>query len=120
MNKIIFITTAIILAFVSCKKEKFPKVDELTGSWIEQTSNSFKYKLIFENETMYFLKTTTIDTLSYRLDRKQELFFLKLKNNPSIGESSHKISINKKKKELTIWGLFIGTTSTSETVFKKE
>jgi len=68
---------------------------------------------------LQFFKQTVIDTLSYRLDEKQELIFIKLKNNPSIGESSHKISINKKKKELTIWGLLIGT-STSETVFKKE
>jgi len=119
MKNTILITTFLLLAFVSCKKEKFPKIDDLTGSWIEQTSNSYKHKLIFEDETMYFFKQTVIDTLTYRLDKEQELIFLKLNNDPSIGESSHKISINKKKKELTIWGIFIGT-STSETVFKKE
>jgi len=119
MKNIILITTILLFAFVSCKKEKFPNIDELTGSWIEQTSNSFNHKLIFEDETMYFFKQTVIDTLSYRLDKEQELIFLRLKNNPAIGESNHKISLNEKKKELTIWGLFIGT-STSETLFKKE
>jgi len=119
MKKIIFITASMLLVFVSCKKEKFPKIDELTGNWIEQTSNSYKHKLIFEDETMSFFKQRVTDTLTYRLDKKQEFIFLKLKNNPSVGESNHKISINKKNKELTIWDFFIGT-STSETFFKKE
>ncbi|HET6243811.1 MAG: hypothetical protein H0V01_02915 [Bacteroidetes bacterium] len=119
MKKIIFIIVTSLFIFASCKKEKFPEIDDLTGNWIEQTSNSFKHKLIFEDETMYFFKPSSVDTLSYRLDKKQEVIYLRLKNNPAAGESNHKILINKKKKELTIWGLFIGV-NTSETIFKKE
>jgi hypothetical protein len=119
MKKISIIIIATILVFSSCKKEKFPEIEDLTGNWIEQTSNSFKTKITFENETMYLFKSSTVDTLSYRLDDKQEMIFLKLKNNFAAGESNHKILINKKKKELTIWGLFIGV-NTSETVFKNE
>jgi hypothetical protein len=119
MNKIIFISILSVALFISCKKDKFPDIDDLTGSWIEQTSQSFKHRLIFETETVYFIKSTQTDTLSYRLDKKQELIYLKLKNNPSAGESSHKMLLNKKEKTLTIWGLFIGT-NTSETTFKKE
>lgn len=119
MKNIILITTLLLFTIISCKKEIFPKVDDLAGSWVEQTGNSFKHRLKFENETLYFFKSAIIDTLSYRLDEKQELIILRLKNNSAAGESTHKILINKKKKELTIWGLFVGV-NTSETVFKKE
>lgn len=119
MKKISLIIIATILVFNSCKKEKFPEIDDLTGNWIEQTSNSFKTKITFEGETMYLFKSSTVDTLSYRLDEKQELIFLSLKNNLATGESSHKILINRKSKELTIWGLFTGV-NTSENIFKSE
>jgi hypothetical protein len=119
MNKIILISVISVIVFISCKKEKFPDIDDITGSWIEQTDQSFKHRLIFETETVYFIKSTQTDTLSYRLDKKQELIYLKLKNNPSAGESSHKMLLNKKEKTLTIWGLF-PSTNVSETKFKKE
>jgi hypothetical protein len=118
--KIIFIIIiANILVLSSCRKEKFPEIEDLTGNWIEQTSNAFKTKIIFEGETMYLYKSSAIDTFSYRLDEKQELIFLSLKNNLFIGESRHKILLNRKSKELTIWGLFV-SFNTSETIFKKE
>ncbi len=117
--KNLILISVFLFAFISCKKEKFPKTNELKGSWTEQTNNSFKHKLFFEEEIMCFFKQTTVDTLIYSLDDNQKLIFLKLKNNPSAGESSHKIYINKDNKELKIFGLFAGT-STIETVFKKE
>ena len=119
MKIIHFIISAILLVFTSCNKEKFPKPNDLSGNWTEQTDNSFKSKLIFENETMYFFKPASTDTLLYRLDDKQELIYLRLKNNSAAGESNHKIFINKRKKELTIKGLYIGI-NTTETIFKKE
>ena len=109
-----------MLAFGSCKKEKFPDKDNLKGSWTEQTDNSFKHKLIFDSETMLFIKSSTVDTLLYRLDKKSDLIFLTLKNNSTIGESSHTILYNKKGKTLTIFGLFPSIDKTTETKFKKE
>ena len=117
MKKILFISFLSVIVFISCNKEKFPDTDDLTGSWIEQTDQSFRHKLIFENETMYFIKSTNTDTLSYFLDKKQEVIFL----SSSAGESSHKLLLNKKEKILTIWGLFPSIPENiSETKFKKE
>lgn len=115
MNKLFFISALSLIVFMSCKKEKFPDIDDLTGTWIEQTDQSFKHKLIFVQEKVYFIKSTQTDTLSYRLDKEQEIIYL----SSSAGESSHKILLNKKEKILTIWGLF-PSTNVSETKFKKE
>lgn len=111
----------LIILFTACKKEVFPEIDNLTGSWIEQTDNSFKNKLIFDGDILYFVQSTYTDTLLVRLDKKQELMFLSLKNNPSSGESNHKIILNKKENTLTVWGLFASIPEdVSETVFNKE
>ena len=109
---------SIMLAFVSCKKEKFPDKDNLSGSWTEQTDNSFKHKLIFDSNTMLFIKSSTVDTLSYRLDKKSALIFLRLKSNSSAVESSHKILYNRKSRTLTFIGLFPSIDKTTETKFK--
>lgn len=106
MTKNIIWAIGILIILVSCKKEKFPDTDDLKGTWTEQTNNSVKHKLIFEQETLYFIKSTAADTLSYRLDKKQDLIYLTLKYNPSSGECSHKLLLNKKSKTLIIWGLF--------------
>ncbi|MDD3692159.1 MAG: hypothetical protein WC142_09845 [Bacteroidales bacterium] len=114
MKKITLIMSFIFI-FVSC--EKFPKNDELIGSWVEQTDNTFKCKLIFEDEIVYLFKSSKIDTLSYWLDKKQKRIFF---NYPS-GASSFKINLNKRDKELTIWGLYMSIPEKpSETVFRKE
>jgi hypothetical protein len=121
MNKVILLILFSTIVFISCKKEKFPDIDDLTGSWVELTDQSFKHRLIFKEVTMYFIKPTLTDTFLYRLETKQELLYLQLKNNPSGGESNHKIQINKKKNELIIWNLFGGHPGfISETKFKKE
>ncbi len=121
MNKLFLVSALSIIIFMSCKKEKFPDIDDLTGSWVEQTDQSYKHRLVFEKETMYFIKPTITDTFSYQLDKRQGLIYVQLKNIPSGGEGSLKILINKKKKELTIWGLFFGLPGyISETKLKKE
>lgn len=113
-------TIVILLILVSCKKEKFPDKDNLIGTWREQTDNLFMHKLVFDTETIIFYRSNTIDTFSYRLDKENKLIFLTLKNNSSIGESSHEILQNKKSKTLTIFGLFPTTDKATETKFKKE
>ena len=121
MKKIILIIIAISLLFTSISCEKFPKEKDLIGTWIEQTDNVFKQKYIFEEEIVYSLYSTSIDTFFYRLDKKQEYLYLISKQDPEA-TSSHEINLNKKKKELTIWGLYmsIPEEGPSKTVFKKE
>lgn len=119
MKKIILIIITSLTVLISCKKEKFPDMNELKGSWIEQTNNSFKHKLVFEDDVLFFVKSTKTDTLFYNLDKEKKVLSLTLINSPSGISTEHKILINKKKKELTIWGLFVGI-NTSETTFKKE
>ncbi len=117
MKKIIFILLLTTTFFVSCKKEKFPKIKDLSGTWVEQTDLSYKHKLIFNEETLIFIKPTSVDTFSYHLDKKQERIFL----ISSIGESNHKILINKKENKLSIWSLLGGIPENEiVTIFTKE
>lgn len=121
MNKKTIWTFAILIILVSCKKEIFPENNDLQGIWIEQTNNLIKDKLIFKQETLYFTKANIVDTLLYRLDKKQESIFLSLKGNPNSGESNHKITFNRKSKTLTILGLYASVPEKiTETIFKKE
>ena len=121
MSRRIILAIGILLILISCKKEKFPEIDDLKGTWTEQTDNSFKYELIFEQETLYFVKPATVDTLSYRLDKNNDVIYLTLKFNPSAGESNHKILVNKRSKTLTIWGLLPSIPeNVTDTKFKKE
>jgi len=55
MNKIILISVFSIIILISCKKEKLLNINDIIGSWIEQTDQSFKHRLIFETETVYLL-----------------------------------------------------------------
>jgi len=120
MHRRIILAIAILLSLAACKKEKFPEKENLIGTWTEQTEESFKHKLIFDDETMLFFKHFNTDTLLYRLDKKADLLFLTLKNSSSSGETSHKILFNKKSKTLTIFGLFPTIDNATETEFKKE
>ena len=110
----------LVLAMTSCKKDEFPELKQLKGKWSEATDNSFKHELRFENETLYFIKPNLIDTLIYRLDDKEEKMFLRLKNQNTEIETQHKIQINKKRDEITVWNLFITIGTETETTFKKE
>lgn len=116
-----FILFAFLLLFVtSCTKEKFPDAKQLQGTWTEINDNSFKHKLGFENETMYFINQNTIDTLIFRLDDKEEIMFLKLKNSNYETETQYRIKINRKRNEITVWNLFKTPNFETETTFKKD
>ncbi len=97
---------AVFLTLLSCIKGRFPDSDDLIGSWTEQTDNSFKHKLVFDKETLFFFQSNSIDTFSYSLDKKNGLLFLELKNNPSGGKSNHRILLNKRRKLLTLFDFF--------------
>lgn len=108
----------ILMMLTSCKKMKFPDKSDLIGSWTEQTDNTFKNKLVFDESKLYFYKVNSTDTLSYHIDKKDKLIYL---SHPTNGSSSHEISINRDKSRLTIYGLFPGTPENgSQTSFIRD
>jgi hypothetical protein len=120
INKITLIPLFVLFALISYKKDPSLNKAELIGTWVEQFENSFQHKLIFETGTLYLFKSSSTDTLSYRVDEKQERIYLSLKNDPSSTESNHKILLNRKG-ILMIWGLFANTPNNeSETIFQRE
>jgi hypothetical protein len=111
---------AFLLLMTSCKKDDFPNPKQLQGTWTELNDQSFQNKLRFDNETLYFIKQNTVDTLIFRLDDKEEKMFLRLKNQHSEIETQHKVKINKQRDEITVWNLFITNTFETETTFRKD
>lgn len=118
--KLVNLFALLMLMLISCKKEVFPNKSDLIGTWTEQTNNSFKHKLVFEEETLYFFKSSSTDTLFYSLDKDKKVLSISLVNSLLDISTKHKIIINKRENILTIWGLFISAPSESITEFKKE
>jgi hypothetical protein len=127
-TRIVFLIFLIPLLIISCKKETFPDNEDLIGNWVEITDFLYKQQLIFDDEDTLFyarpgggLIPLKVDTLLYRLDKKQERLFLTPTNAPGASESSYKIQLDNKANELTVWGLLISIPeSPSETKFKKQ
>jgi hypothetical protein len=105
---------------IACKKEKFPDPKQLQGTWTAINDKSFKHKLQFDNGIVYFTKQNTIDTLIFRLDDKEEKMFLRLQNSNYDTETQHRIKINRKRNEITVWNLFTTTNLETETIFEKD
>lgn len=101
---LIFFLVFISLIY-SCAK--CPTVDQLQGTWYEQTDNAVQTKLIFQgNSLMYYFHPPAIDTLSYSLDTKHKTIFLNFYRNPNnIGPTGYTIEYHKRKKIMTITGL---------------
>jgi hypothetical protein len=119
MQKTFYVLFLMIFLF-ACKKEKFPDPKQLQGTWTEINDKPFKHKFRFDNEIMFFIKQNTIDTLIFRLYDKEEKMFLKLQNSNYDTETQHRIKINRKRDEITVWNLFITTNFETETTFKKD
>ena len=102
-NQFLFILL-LILAY-SCTK--CPTVDQLQGTWYEESNNTVKTKLTFQgNDLMYYFHDPKIDTLSYSLDSKHKTIFLTFNHNPNnITATGYTIEYHKRKKVLTITGL---------------
>lgn len=117
-----FFNALILLCFtaviMSCNIEVFPDETDLSGTWIEQTSQTDKMQLTFkENSTVFITKPyQATDTLEYYLDNsKEQIRFI-------IGDnySTHQIELNKSTEELTIWNIKAGIPENSSvTVFEK-
>lgn len=130
MKKIFLTIMSLLIIVVSC--EKFPTENELIGKWIlleqpdsYQTTLEFSDKYFIQSgiyySSLYNQNIFYSDTSLYSLDKKQKYMYLTSANNLE-STSSHKISLNTNRNELTIWGLsmYIPEEVPSETVFKKE
>jgi len=111
----------VIFLSVSCEKDEINSINsqQLQGTWTEQTDNSFKYKLKFQSDTMYFFQKDAIDTLFYRLDSNNKMY---LSGEKSINrtESQHSLLLNKKANLLTVDNLFPTFDKVTVTVFNKD
>jgi len=105
MNKINRWSFLLVIVLVySCAK--CPTVDQLQGTWYEQSDNPTKTKLIFQGNIMYYFHPPAIDTLSYTLDSKHKTIFLTFYRNPNnFTPTGYTIEYHKRKKVLTITGL---------------
>ena len=106
---------------VSCEKDEINSINsqQLQGTWTEQTDNSFKYKLKFQNDTMCFFQKDAIDTLFYRLDSNYKMYLFYEKSINRI-ESQHSIQLNEKSNVLTVSNLFPTFDKETITVFEKD
>lgn len=129
MKTKMIIIILVLIGIVACDKDDETECQSedtsmLTqGEWIEQTSNSFKHRLLFEEEIVYFFKEQRTDTFVYNIvnqavgDQDRIITF---KFNQSISESVsiHPFCINTKEKELIIWSLFASLPNNpSKTIF---
>lgn len=120
--RIIFSIVVLVVLTISCKKETFPDNEDLKGSWAEISYLEDTEELYFDGEeTLYYTRRPSryieMDTLIYRLDKKNEKLYLSPITSPGSSESVHKIQLDAVNNELTIWGLH---GSSSEQKFKKE
>jgi hypothetical protein len=100
----------------SCRK--CPSEEQLQGTWIEQGGNDSK--LIFSGDTFYFIHLPAIDSLSYTLDSKHlTIRTAPLKNTTTAGRS-YQLDYHKKKKILTVMGLFPSAFEVSKSYYKKQ
>lgn len=104
-TKIIF-PLLLLLAFI-CGCQKSPTHSQLIGTWTEINDETEKSKLIFfEGDSLYFFHNPDIDTLSFILDEKHNTLYLTFIHHPATGASTVTCTYHKRKKILTLTGLF--------------
>ena len=103
-----------------CKKDEFPSLKQLQGTWTELNKQSFQHQLHFDYERLYFVKQNTVDTFIFRLDNKEQRMFLRLKSQHIEIETQHQVIINKQRDEIAVWSLFISNTFETKTTFRKD
>jgi hypothetical protein len=125
-TRILLLIFLLPILFMFCEKESFPNYEDLIGEWDEITSYLDRQVLIFDDQdTLYygnqFSRGIHTDTLLFRLDKKHEMLYLRPAAYPDSTESAHKIILDSKNNELTIWGLPISIPeSSSVTKFRKQ
>ena len=107
-----------LAVFFSCRK--CPTMDELQGTWTEQTDGADKSKLVFEGSHFYFYHALVIDSFSYYLERKKATMHVIPLNNPTAATVGYQVTYHKGKKTLTVLGLFTTISGdASETNYKQ-
>ncbi|MDX2362323.1 MAG: hypothetical protein QNK23_16060 [Crocinitomicaceae bacterium] len=117
MRHLILISLLSILT-IGCTK-KFPKVDELQGTWIEQTDNEIVHTLVFDENIL--TKTTStgfIDVYEYELNKKENTIILKLISSGT--EGSLEITLNKRDGILGLFGFYAYTFEGYWSYFEKQ
>ena len=103
----------------SCQKSPTP--EQLKGTWYEEKDGADKSKMIiFEGDSMYFFHGSVVDTFSYTLDEKHKTLFLSFLHDPLKPSKSCDVTWHKRKKILSVTGLFYnGNLSPVTSYFKQ-
>ena len=108
----------LLVGVVVCSCTKSPSADLLVGTWLEEGGN--KSKLVFENGLFYFFHDSQIDTSTYLLDQKHSNIWTAPLDSSSGGKS-YQLDWHKRKKILTVIGLFpTAFSSKSKNYYKKQ
>lgn len=105
-----------IIAISACKKEKFPKPDDLIGTWYSEKDSN--YYVAFTSNIFSLTRGNETSTARYTLDKDKKQIILDWDSNPP-NRVSTKITYNKNNQTLTIYGLSISQENQSVDVFKK-
>ena len=123
-KRFIFFSLLVFLS-LGCNKDKFPDEFVIKGIWIEKTENDFKVEIDFRTSNRVFLTKYAdqpMDTLLYRLDKKDELLLFLPDDFPVGPHSIHKLTYNQRTEELGISNIFpsIPESSTITTIFHRK
>ncbi|MDY0101341.1 MAG: hypothetical protein RBS07_00275 [Lentimicrobium sp.] len=118
------ILTLLLIAFMACNKDEFPDEFSIIGSWIEQSTDTNKIEIEFKSSNRVYLNFQDgqpIDTLRYKLEKKDELQLFLPEDYPNGIRSTHSISYSTRTEELIIYSLLPAIPeSPSRTVFKRK
>lgn len=114
----------LLFVLISCNKDEFPDEFSIIGPWLEQTVNINKIEIEFKSSNRVYLNFSDgqpIDTLRYKLEKKDELQLFLPEDYPDGIHSNHKISYSSRTEELIIYSLLPSIPeSSSRTIFKRK
>jgi hypothetical protein len=123
MKQLITFLLLIVVTSWGCNKDEFPDEFVVIGNWIEVTTLNDKTEIQFkrDNDLMLDLVNDTIRPYKYSLDKSDELKIFEVAEFPNGRYTMHRVTYNKRKEQMTIFGLYPDTTGVeSETVFKRK
>lgn len=124
MKRLTLVWGLMLVMLAACNKDEFPDGFSIVGPWLEKTDADAKAEIEFKSGNRAYFKpgiTEEIDTLRYKLDKKDELQLFLPEEYPDGKRTLHKLSYSTKKEELVIYSLFPSSPeSPSRTVFKRK
>lgn len=123
MKQILLSILLVFIIFIGCNKDEFPDEFVIFGKWIEVTSSVEKTELDFKNDNDLTLDliNDTIRQYKYLLEKADELRIYQIPQFPNGIYNSHKVTYNKDKDQMTIFGLYPDNNGLpSETVLKRK